>query len=92
MMNAVIRTYSEGDGGWAVCPDPWPRPSLLALAALGAVLAFAGCKAAVSLNGSFATPREIVSGNVQATTNAVTVGGSYQTGGTNVTGAITVAK
>jgi hypothetical protein len=55
-------------------------------------LAAAGCQGAVSASGSFATPKETVTGAVQTTTNGVTVGGTYQTGATNVGGTITVAK
>ena len=62
-------------------------------AALPAIaLAAAGCKAAVSVSGSFATPKETVSGTVQTTTNAVTVGGTYQTGTTNIGGTVSVGK
>jgi methylmalonyl-CoA mutase cobalamin-binding subunit len=68
-------------------------PILLFAAGLSAIaLATAGCKAAVSVSGSFATPKEIITGAVQATTNSVTVGGTYQTGTTNLGGTVTIGK
>ena len=81
--------------------DPHGRPlfmknaatRLLCFAPLSlCAFALIGCKAAVSLSGSFATPAETVTAAVQATTNSVTVGGTYQTGTTNIGGAITVGK
>jgi len=46
----------------------------LLLAGLPALaLAVAGCKAAVSVSGSFATPAQTVTGTVQTTTNALSV-------------------
>ncbi len=70
-----------------VASGQWGVMSLLLI-----VLAFAGCKAAVDVSGSFATPRETVTGVVQSTTNAVTVGGTYQVGNTNIGGSVTVGK
>jgi len=54
--------------------------------------AFSGCQAGVSVSGSFATPKEIITGALQTTTNAVTVGGTYQTGATNIGGTVTATK
>jgi hypothetical protein len=57
-----------------------------------ALVLLAGCKSAVDLQGQYSTAKETVSGGIDATTNAVTVGGSYQTGSTNIGGSITVIK
>jgi hypothetical protein len=66
---------------------------LLTFAPLGlCALALIGCKAAIGLSGSFATPAQTVTGTLQTTTNSVTVGGTYQAGTTNIGGAITVGK
>jgi hypothetical protein len=74
-------------------PVPMKNLRRILLAGLPAMaLATAGCKAAVSVSGSFATPREIVTGTIQTTTNAVTVGGTYQAGTTNLGGSVTVGK
>jgi hypothetical protein len=60
--------------------------------AIAAALATAGCKTPVNVQGDYTTAKETISGGVNATTNAVTVGGNYQTGTTNIGGSVTVGK
>jgi hypothetical protein len=88
-------TFPASSAAPARCGHLFPLPGgpdHALLLALGLALALAGCKAAVSASGSFATPREILSGTVTTTSNSVALGGSFQTGGTNLTGSINIAK
>ena len=57
-----------------------------------ALILLAGCKTPVDVQGQYSTPAETISGGIETTTNAVTVGGSYQTGTTNIGGSVTVGK
>jgi hypothetical protein len=57
-----------------------------------ALMLLAGCKTPVDVQGQYSTAKETISGGVNATTNAVTVGGSYQAGTTNIGGSVTVQK
>jgi len=59
------------------------------LVALGAA---GGCKTPVSLSGDYATPKQVIAGQINATTNSVTVSGSYSTTNQTVGGAVTVGK
>jgi hypothetical protein len=65
---------------------------ILSIALPALALAAAGCKTPVAVQGQYSTPKETISGSLDATTNAVTVGGNYQTGGTNIGGTVTVGK
>ena len=63
-----------------------------ALPALALPLATAGCKSPVAVQGQYSTPKQTINGSFNATTNSVTVGGTYQTGTTNIGGTVTVGK
>jgi hypothetical protein len=59
---------------------------------LAAVCAAAGCNTPVSVSGDYATPKQVIAGQINATTNSVTVSGSYTTTNQTVGGAVTVGK
>jgi uncharacterized lipoprotein YajG len=59
---------------------------------LAAALFAAGCKNPVNLSGSYATPKQDVSGAVNITTNSVTVSGAYTNTNQAVGGSVTVGK
>jgi|HubBroStandDraft_1064217.scaffolds.fasta_scaffold256231_2 hypothetical protein len=51
-----------------------------------------GCNTPVNLSGDYATPKQTITGDVNATTNAVTISGAYATTNQTVGGAVTVGK
>jgi hypothetical protein len=56
------------------------------------LLAAAGCKTPVNVSGNYSTPKQTISGDVNATTNSVTVSGAYSTTNKTVGGSVTVGK
>jgi hypothetical protein len=52
----------------------------------------AGCNTPVNVSGDYATPKQTISGDFNATTNSVTVSGAYTTTNQTVGGSITVGK
>ena len=61
--------------------------SLLAL-----LLCAAGCQTPVAVTADYGLPGTNITATVSVGTNAVTLGGSYQTGATNIGGTVTVDK
>jgi hypothetical protein len=57
-----------------------------------ALALLAGCTTPVAVQGDYSAGGETISGSVNTATNAVTVGGSFQNGTTNVGGTVTVGK
>ena len=65
---------------------------LLAAAASAIALATTGCNTPVNVSGDYSTPRQTITGDVNATTNGVTVSGAYSTTNQTVGGSVTVGK
>jgi len=59
---------------------------------LAGLFATAGCNTPVSLSGDYATPAQTITAGLSATTNSVTVSGSYATTNQAVGGAVTIGK
>jgi len=59
---------------------------------LAAAVCVAGCKNPVNLSGSYATPKQDVTGAVNITTNSVTVSGTYANTNQTAGGSVTVGK
>jgi uncharacterized lipoprotein NlpE involved in copper resistance len=59
---------------------------------MAAALCLAGCKNPINLAGSYATPKQDVTGGVNITTNSVTVSGSYANTNQSAGGSVTVGK
>jgi hypothetical protein len=51
-----------------------------------------GCNTPVDVSGNYATPKQNISGGINATTNGVTVNGVYSTTNQTVGGSVTVGK
>jgi hypothetical protein len=61
-------------------------------ASLLALLLCAGCQTPVDLTADYALPGTNITATVNLGTNAVTIGGNYQIGPTNIGGTVTVGK
>jgi hypothetical protein len=59
---------------------------------LAGLFAAGGCNTPVSVSGEYATPRQTITGAVNATTNSVTVSGAAATTNQTVGGSVTVGK
>jgi len=105
MINNTVLDDSETLVRDAVQPPTFPRipaapahrePLLFLVAAiaagLGVLLLLSGCNTPVAVQGDYSTTNETISGAVSNTTNGLTIGGSFQNGGTNVGGTITIGK
>ena len=66
--------------------------SLLAAGLSVLALAVTACKTPVNVSGDYSTPKQTISGDVNATTNGVTVSGAYSNTNQTVGGSITVGK
>ncbi len=51
-----------------------------------------GCNTPVNVSGDYSTPKQTISGDVNATTNAVTISGAYSTTNQSVGASVTVGK
>ena len=56
------------------------------------LFAAGGCSSPVNVSGDYSTPKQTISGDVNATTNSVTVSGAYSTTNQTVGGSVTVGK
>jgi hypothetical protein len=63
-------------------------PTLCALA----TLALSACNTPVSVSGDYSTPKEKITGAVNATTNGITVSGGYSATNQTVGGSVTIDK
>ena len=70
--------------------NPMKKQILPFLAA--GLLAAGGCGTPVNVSGDYSTPKQTISGDVNATTNSVTVSGAYSTTNKTVGGSVTVGK
>jgi hypothetical protein len=66
-----------------------PITVLLIIAGL---FAAGGCSTPVNVSGVYSTPKQTISGDVNAATNGVTVSGAYSTTNQTVGGSVTVGK
>jgi hypothetical protein len=66
--------------------------SLLAAGLSALALAANGCKTPVNVSGQYSTPKQTISGDVNAATNGVTISGAYSNTNQTVGGSVTVGK
>jgi hypothetical protein len=66
--------------------------SLLAAVLAALALAMTGCHTPVNVSGDYSTPKETITGDLNATTNGVTLSGDYSTTNQTVGGSVTVGK
>jgi hypothetical protein len=59
---------------------------------LASLFAAGGCNTPVNVSGDYSTPKQTITGDVNATTNGVTVSGGYSTTNQTVGGSVTVGK
>jgi hypothetical protein len=62
------------------------------IASLLALLLCAGCQTPVAVTADYGLPGTNITATVAIGTNAVTIGGAYQAGTTNIGGTVTVGK
>jgi hypothetical protein len=65
---------------------------LLAASLSALALAATGCKTPVNVSGNYSTPTQTIAGDIDATTNGVTIGGAYSTTNKSVGGTVTIGK
>jgi uncharacterized lipoprotein YajG len=64
----------------------------ITLVLIAGLFAAGGCSTPVNVSGDYSTPKQTISGDVNATTNSVTVSGAYSTTNQTVGGSVTVGK
>ena len=63
--------------------------SLLLTASL---FAAGGCNTPVNVSGDYSTPKQTITGDVNAATNGITISGAYSTTNQTIGGSVTVGK
>ena len=65
---------------------------LLAAVLAALALATTGCHTPVNVSGDYTTPKQTITGDLNATTNGVTLSGAYSTTNQTVGGSVAVGK